>query len=292
MRLADGSGGDDDPSLADPGHGKLETFSDFAEDVMVRDADAVEGDLGRPPGTHRLDGLAAPSHRPIDEERRDATLVALAFVGDGKGDREVRFETVRDEDLAAVEDPVGAVPNGRHLDVGRVRACVGLRQRKAAGSIAFDGGAEVPLFLLGVARVQDVVRVSAVGEGDQRFRRLHADQRGHQHAEVGAPVFFGRQQAPEPSRFCPLLQPADVIGSREGPAVEFGALRLRLQRQQLPGHELADRSQDHALFVGQPEVHIPLTISPPFHTGAGPRPPRLSTPGRGPYSLTIVRSTI
>ena len=249
---------------------------------MVRDADAVEGDLRRPPGAHRLDGLTAPSHSPIDEERRDATLVTLALVRDGKDDREVRFETIRDEDLAAVEDPICAVTDGRHLDVGRVRACVGLRQRKAAGSITVDGGAEVALFLLGIARVKDVVRVASVGKGDQRFRRLHADQRGHQQAEVGAPVFFRGQQAPEPSRFCPLLQPADVIGSREGVAVEFGALRLRLQRQQLPGHELADRSQDHALFVGQPEVHcrFPLLC------------PRFFTSERGPLSLTIVRSTI
>src|SRR5207245_1150655 len=81
----------------------------FAEDVFLRDADPVEADLRRPPGAHRLDRLAAPSHRPIDQERGDATLVTLALVGDGKDDREIRLETIRDEDLAAVEDPVRAV---------------------------------------------------------------------------------------------------------------------------------------------------------------------------------------
>src|SRR4029077_8622818 len=159
---ADGPGRDDDPSLPDPGHGELEALSDFAQDVFVRDADVVKGDLRRPPRAHRLDGIAAPSHRAVDEERGDAALVTLALIRDGEDDREVRLETVGDEDLPAVEDPAWAVPYGRHLDVGRVRPGVGLGKRKATGSIAFDGGNQIALFLLGVAHIEDVVRISAV----------------------------------------------------------------------------------------------------------------------------------
>src|SRR5438067_2042313 len=61
---------------------------------------------------------------------------------------------------------------------------------------------------------------------------------------------------------------AGLSGPREGAAVEFGALRLRLQRQQLLGHEFADGSQDQALFVGKPEVHLRFPYYlPPFHAG-------------------------
>src|SRR5207248_1732754 len=43
--LAECPGRDDDPSLADPGHGKLEALSDFAKDVLSGHADPVEADL-------------------------------------------------------------------------------------------------------------------------------------------------------------------------------------------------------------------------------------------------------
>src|SRR5207245_6391809 len=106
---------DDDPSLANPGHGELEALSDFAQDVFVRDADVVEGYLRRPPRAHCLDGIAPPSHRAVDQEGSDAALVTLGLVRDRKDDREVRLETVGDEDLPAVEHPARAVPDGRLL---------------------------------------------------------------------------------------------------------------------------------------------------------------------------------
>src|SRR5207247_6981015 len=105
-----------------------------------------------------------------------ASLVTLALVGNGKDDGEVRLEPIRDKDFAAVENPVRALPDGRHLDIGGVRAGVRLSQRKATGSVTCDGGEEVALFLLGVELIEYVVRVSHVCEVDQRFERLSADQ--------------------------------------------------------------------------------------------------------------------
>ena len=165
-----------------------------------------------------------------------------------------------DEDLPPGENKARPVPNGRHLDIGGVRARVGLGQRKAAGSIAFNGGKEIALLLLRVDDIEDVVGESSVREGDQRPGRLHADQRRHQHAEVGAPVFLRRQQAPKAGRSCLLLKPADLNVLRKGTAVEFGALGVGLQGQQLSSHELAHGAQDQALFAGQTEIHRGVSL--------------------------------
>ena len=107
--------------------------------LRCRHPHVVEDQRDRPGRAHGLDGLGAPAHRPVDEERRGAAA-AMPESGSVTATTmdEVGVVAVGDERLLAVEYPVVAVAAGAELDVAASEPAPGSVIAKQEIRVALD----------------------------------------------------------------------------------------------------------------------------------------------------------
>ncbi len=108
--------------------------------------------------------------------------------------------------------------------------------------------------------IEDVVRCTAKGEGDQRAAHLHDDEGGHYGSQVGSSIFLGRVDAPE----------AQVSGFHLEGVIQFwfntgGVFAFGLQDFAFEGHEFAIYKTpygllNHFLFFAEGEIHCDLLV--------------------------------
>ena len=147
--MPDGLRGDARAAAIERPHRDLEPVALGADAVRLRDANAVEGELGRRAAaqTHLVleagDGEARG--RDLDDEARSAVGARGARVGHGEDRDEVGDGALADEPLGAVDDVVVAIADGARPGGGGVGAGLGLGQREgdevlAAGQLREPAG--------------------------------------------------------------------------------------------------------------------------------------------------------
>src|ERR1700758_2234274 len=125
-----------------------EALADFADDVVVGNADFVEDRLagGRGANAELVLELADAEAGAIglDDEGGHAPRVAVA---DGESYVEVGDPEVRDPVLGPIDDPFIAVPDGDRLHPGGIGAGLGLGEGEG-GRVLAGGAAREEAFLL------------------------------------------------------------------------------------------------------------------------------------------------
>jgi hypothetical protein len=116
----------------------------------------------------------------------------------------------RDERLLAADQPVIPVTARAGLDVRRIRPCAGLGDRKARQSVAFDRRDQVLRLLFVIAVVEDVVRLTAEAEGDERPAGLRPKQGLGDRRKRHPAVLLGRRESPEAELPGRVLQVAQL----------------------------------------------------------------------------------
>jgi len=169
-----------------------------AEEVVARDAAAVEDQLGHRRGAHaQLGDLRArrePGELALDDERRDA-VVEL-----GVDDEHVRFRAVGDERLAAVEDEVIAVAARDGLQAEDVGAHRRLGHAHRADMLAGQRLGQQPRALrrrgrpVEVVDEQQGVREVAEREPGVGPRELLVDDDRRHRVQAGAAVGLGDRE--------------------------------------------------------------------------------------------------
>lgn len=159
LHRGSGDDGDREALLRQVLHQVDEAHALLAEEVGRRDADIVEAELRRVLGVEAdLVEVASPleaRHAALDDEQREA-LGALLRIGAGDDDHQVGVDTVGDERLGAVEDPVVTVAHRAGLDALQVAAGAGLGHRDGRDQLARTEAREPALLLLLVGEFEQV----------------------------------------------------------------------------------------------------------------------------------------
>ena len=236
-------------AVEDP-HRDLEALALLAEQVRGGDAAVVEGELagGRAGDAHlRLQASDGEARRiRLDEERGDPRMPAVG-VGLREDGVEVGDAGVGDEALAAVEDVLVAVADGRRPHRRRVGAGAGLRQRVRGQPLAAREPRQVRLLL----------RLRAGELEPERAELLHGEQEAARRADLRDLLDRDEREQRARARAAVLLveeQAEDLVLAEELDDVPGELVRLvdlgRARRHALPregAHELADL----ALLVGE-----------------------------------------
>jgi len=200
---------------------------------------------------------AEPARAPLDEEGRDAAVLLVGIgLSEHQGGR--GLASVRDEDLAPVQDVAVTVPGGASVLIARVRAGFGLGEREAPELLAGGERREEPLLLrLGAVRLDGVAEQRVVHRHDDRVRRAGlGDFFEREHVGDGvataAAIALGRCDPHQAE----LAHPSDRLGGKTSPLVDGRGDRTDLLVRELPRHRL-----DHLLLVAQLEVHRVTSIS-------------------------------
>src|SRR5581483_2282303 len=272
-------GADDRPGPVEGAHGVVETLALLADHVLVGDAHVLQDHLagGAGPDPELVFQLANGEAGPVllDHEAADAAVPG-GPVGLGEDHVVVRDPGVGDPLLAAVDDPLVAVPLGPGRHRGDVGAGLGLREAVAGlGPSLADRRHEAPL---------EVLRPVA---HDRRHRQV-ADGRDQRRGGV------------DPGDLLDADGPGDMVGAgpaavlRKGQAHEAhggeglvgvpGVLRLLVALGGVGGHlvlaHLADGVPELFLFVAG-EEHGGATSSNTTSAAPGCAAPRSSAPSPG-----------
>ncbi len=128
LRGGDAADGEREALGHEVGHQLREARAFLAEEVLGREVQVVEEQLGGVVGVlaDLLDLAAAREalHVALDDDHREA-LVRVVARADGRG-RRGRVDAIRDKRLAAVDDPAVAVLDRPGLDAGEVGSGAGL----------------------------------------------------------------------------------------------------------------------------------------------------------------------
>ena len=180
-------------------------------------------------------------------------MLGLALGGAADGEDVVGVARVGDEDLLSVDDEAAVRALGAGGEGADIRAGLGLGHRDCLDRALRDVAEEPVLLLLGPEALQgagdDQGRAVAANRGHAAGGLLH-EEAGVDPAAAGAAVLLGDGQA-EPAELGHLLVDAFVMEL----GVAAGELLALLGGSTLALAEVADRSGEVALLVGQLEVH-------------------------------------
>jgi len=241
----------------------IDGFFDGGERVVDRpqhrigaDRDLVEGQLRCP--QRILGRVVAPRQAlglAVDQEEREALLVARAAAGAGEHDDGVGRRRVVDDALVAGERPAGAFLGRLERDVGEIVAALALQPGEGELLLALDHRRQQRLLLRRGAGGGDHAAAQHDGRQEglehQAFAELLHDDHGLDRTAAVAAVGLGKGHA-EPAELGhlrPILRQEALLGRDDlAPVLE----------SVLVAHEALRRVLQLLLFVGQGQVHRSL----------------------------------
>ncbi len=230
-----------------------EAIADLADDRIGRHGDVVERDFRRP---QAVDGaVGAAGNAPgvaVDEEERDALLVAPRARAPRGDDDPVRAAAVQHDALVAAQNVAVALPGRRGLDIEQVVARLPLREgegelhsplrhlrqnlafRRLIAALQHQVGAEHDG---GEIRLDDQPAAEALHD-DHRLGRAAAD-----------PAVFLRQRRAEPAE---LRHRAPVVAAE---TIRRGHELAPVREVVILAHEAVDAVFQELLFFAERKVH-------------------------------------
>ena len=177
------------PLPLEVGHDQLEAAVELAEQVLARDEDLVEGDLGGVGGAPPQLRERARRDRPRHARARGRTAAVAVAAGPDRGHVEVGAHAVGDVRLGARDEPAAVDRDGARADRRHVGPRVGLGDGQRPDQLAAHRGLEPAGPLLGSAEAEDRGRRDVDVRADPRCHaaRPAACQLLRQH-RVGDPV--------------------------------------------------------------------------------------------------------
>src|SRR5207245_11050429 len=237
LRDADRPCRDRVPSRVESGHGDLEAVADFAEPVLVGDAQVLEDELarvGRTKPEFSVQRLASVVLRRALEHERRYPLVAFCRIGLREDEREIGYRAVADPHLPSAQHPAIALTPSTRPKLRRVAADLRLGETEAADQLALAESREPALFLLLGPELED-------RELDER----DLDRRRRAHRRVGASDLLGDERVRD------VVEPNAAVLLRDGPAEKPKRRHLRedVLREGLVAVAFARARRD--FFVGE-----------------------------------------
>src|SRR5579885_1917108 len=225
----------------------------LAQQVLLRDGDAIEAELGEGDRIEadRLELAALPGRlRALQHEAARARLAALAFSGHYEERDEIADAAKLDPLLDAVDAEAPALLHRPRLETAQIGPGLRLGDRRGRHPLAREEAGQPARLLLGRAEIVDRARRHDLAEDHRPLGQRFEQQPIIDVAEAGAAQILGNRAAEISQRLQGAIDAAPRLGA------ELAARRQsRDERRDMAGYRLAGALLKLALLPARREIH-------------------------------------